>query len=98
MKKVTFYPAWATRAIGCLELKPKYSRPMKTFASVGLLILVILLSSCGTTTTTTTSMNLLPGLTYYDGPEKLTGKLIFLLQHNKPKNEFDVRSEERRVG
>jgi hypothetical protein len=34
--------------------------------------------------------NLLPGITFYNGPEKLTGKLVFLLQHNKPKGEFDV--------
>ena len=61
---------------------------MKTFASVGLLILVILLPGCVTMKSSMTE--LLPGLTYYDGPEKLTGKLIFLLQHNKPKNEFDV--------
>lgn len=55
---------------------------MKTFASVGLLILVILLSGCGTTTTTTALTNLLPGITYYDGPEELTGKLVFLVQHD----------------
>jgi hypothetical protein len=28
------------------------------------------------------STNLLPGIIYYDGPEKLTGKLVFLVQHD----------------
>jgi hypothetical protein len=28
------------------------------------------------------STNLLPGIIYHDGPEKLTGKLVFLVQHD----------------
>ncbi len=28
------------------------------------------------------STNLLPGIIFYDGPEKLTGKLVFLVQHD----------------
>jgi hypothetical protein len=31
-----------------------------------------------------------PGTTYYDGPEQLTGKLIFISQHYKPKGDFDL--------
>lgn len=30
----------------------------------------------------TTSTNLLPGIIYYDGTEKLSGKLVFLVQHD----------------
>jgi hypothetical protein len=36
------------------------------------------------------STNLLPGIMYYDGPEKLTGKLVFLFEHNRPTGEFDI--------
>jgi hypothetical protein len=36
------------------------------------------------------STNLLPGITLYDGTEKLTGKLVFLLQHQKKLGEFDI--------
>src|ERR1035437_5358402 len=32
----------------------------------------------------------LPGTTYYDGPEKLTGKLVFCAQHNKSNNESNM--------
>lgn len=36
------------------------------------------------------STNLLPGVTFYDGTEKLTGKLVFLVKHDKPNSEFDM--------
>jgi len=47
-----------------------------------ILVVLLLLSGCGTTSTTSKTVHLVPGMTYYDGPEKLSGKLVFLLRHD----------------
>lgn len=36
------------------------------------------------------STNLLPGITFYDGPEKLTGKLVLLLKHEQKLKAFEI--------
>lgn len=56
---------------------------MKLLRIVGFLFPMLLLTSCATTQPIT----LLPGIVYYDGPEKLTGKLTFLLKHDDSKKE-----------
>lgn len=51
---------------------------MKPPRSVAAILLALPLLGCATPH----SQQLLPGLTYYGGPEKLGGKLVFLLQHD----------------
>ena len=55
---------------------------MRSLPSIAFLLLLLSLSSCAIQQPS----KLLPGVTYYDGPEKLTGRLTFLLEH-------DIRSE-----
>lgn len=57
---------------------------MRCFQSVTLSML-LLLTACATQPAATT--NLLPGITYYEGPEKLTGKLVFLLSRNAEEDQ-----------
>jgi hypothetical protein len=51
---------------------------MKTPRSVAAVLLVLPLLGCATHH----SQELLPGLTYYPGPETLCGELVFLVQHD----------------
>ncbi len=50
-----------------------------------LTLVLLLLPACVTRPTVTT--NLLPGLTYYEGSEKLTGKMVFLLCRNAEEDQ-----------
>jgi hypothetical protein len=43
---------------------------------------VILISLAAADVLHASSTNLLPGISFYDGPEKLSGKLVFLVQHD----------------
>jgi hypothetical protein len=51
----------------------KLTLPSRFLALLSLLFATVLYAG---------STNLLPGITYNDGPEKLTGKLVFLVQHD----------------
>jgi hypothetical protein len=51
---------------------------MKSLPPIAFLLLLVSLPSCAIRQPS----QLLPGVTYYDGPEKLTGTLTFLLQHD----------------
>jgi hypothetical protein len=67
---------------------------------------VVLLSLMVTVVLHASSIDLLPGIIFYDGPEKLTGKLVFLVQHdytvetNRENTasvyEFDLRKKQLR--
>jgi hypothetical protein len=69
-------------------LLPEYyvAPPMMRLTSVTPLLLVVLCASGGCASSGT---NVLPGLTYYPGPEKLAGKLAFLLSEG-PDDEDDT--------
>ena len=54
------------------------AQPVKLSRSATAILLVLPLLGCATPR----SQELLPGLTYYTGPEKLQGKLVFLVQHD----------------
>ena len=60
---------------------------MKSIQAIRFLVLVSMLLAGALQAGST---NLLPGITFYDGPEKLTGKLVFLVQSNYFEDEFFV--------
>jgi hypothetical protein len=60
---------------------------MKSFPTIGFLALLPLMFVSALHAGST---NLLPGIKFYNGPENLTGKLLFLVQHDTPKGEFDI--------
>lgn len=63
---------------------------MKSIRAIRFLVLVSMLVA-GALQAAPVTVTVMPGLTYYDGPEKLTGKLVFLLQHDDTVN-FDTAS------